>query len=267
MKSCIYTGQVRHRRFSPTTNEFKYSLFMLYLDLDELPKIFDKHWLWSSRKFNLAWFRRKDHYGKPAVRLDESIRQLVQKETGNRPRGPIRLLTHLRYFGYCFNPVSFYYCFNESDTHVETIVAEVSNTPWKEQHCYVLSERGNEGNRRNKRYRFDKEFHVSPFMQMNIKYDWRFLQPTDRLTVHMENLHKDSQGNAKVFDATMVMQRKAISTISLAKTLLQFPFMTGKVVAGIYYQALKLWIKKTPFYEHPKHKYEALKNQPTVKES
>ena len=267
MKSCIYTGQVRHRRFSPTSHEFKYSLFMMYLDLDELPRLFDKHWLWSSRRFSLAWFRREDHFGKPAVRLDESIRQLVQRETGDRPKGPIRLLTHLRYFGYCFNPVSFYYCFDETDSNVETIVAEVNNTPWNEQHCYVLSSKRNEGNTRNKRYRFDKQFHVSPFMEMNIKYDWRFLEPDNQLNVHMENHQKDSNGNSKVFDATLVMKRHSITGFSLAKTLFSFPFMTGKVIVGIYYQALKMWIKKFPFYIHPKHEIQQIKHQPTVKES
>ena len=171
MKSCIYTGQVRHRRFEPTHHMFSYKLFMMYVDLAELPKLFNRRWFWSNNKFSLAWFRREDHFGKHGVKLDESIRQLVQKETGKRPRGPVRLLTHFRYFGFCFNPVSFYYCFDEADAHVETIVAEVNNTPWNDQHCYVLSENKNEGNTRNKRYRFGKDFHVSPFMDMNIDYD------------------------------------------------------------------------------------------------
>jgi DUF1365 family protein len=244
---------------------------MMYVDLAELPALFDKRWLWSSRKFSLAWFRREDHYGKPGVTLDESIRQLVQKETGNRPAGPIRLLTHFRYFGYCFNPVSFYYCFDEKDTRVETIVAEVNNTPWNEQHCYVLGDRQNKGTGRNKRYQFEKIFHVSPFMQMDIEYNWRFVQPGARLNVHMENHQADSDGNNKVFDATMIMNRKPITGLNLAKILIRFPFMTGKIIAGIYYQALKLWLKKFPFYTHPElypeQQPEQLKSQPVVKQS
>ncbi len=267
MKSCIYTGQVRHRRFAPTQHEFSYDLFMMYVDLAELPGIFQKRWFWSTNRFSLAWFRREDHYGKPAVRLDESIRQLVQKETGYRPLGPIRLLTHFRYFGYGFNPVSFYYCFDKDDNHVETIVAEVNNTPWNEQHCYVLSEKRNECNIRNKRYRFDKDFHVSPFMEMNINYDWRFIQPDERLNVHMENILTDSDNNKKIFDATLVMKRQPITSFTLARTLVRFPFMTGKIIAGIYYQALKLWLKKAPFYSHPKHNTEQLKSQTMVKGS
>ena len=267
MKSCIYTGQVRHRRFAPRDHEFRYRLFMMYVDLAELPLLFDKHWFWSSKNFALAWFRREDHYGKPGVRLNESIRQLVQKETGNRPRGPIRLLTHFRYFGYCFNPVSFYYCFDEADTQVETIVAEINNTPWGEQHCYVLPDRRNTGNRRHKRFKFGKDFHVSPFMAMDIDYDWRFTQPGEHLNIHMENYRTSADTPKKIFDATMVMHKRPLTALNLAKTLTVFPFMTGKVIAGIYYQALKLWLKKIPFYPHPRHSLGELKTQPTVEES
>ena len=146
-------------------------------------------------------------------------------------------------------------------------MAEVNNTPWNEQHCYVLNETRNEGNNRNKRYRFGKDFHVSPFMDMNINYDWRFIQPDDLLNVHMENLQIDSEGNKKVFDATLVMKRQPITSFNLTKTLVKFPFMTGKVIAGIYFQALKLWIKKVPFNSHPKHTIKQFKPQPMVKES
>ena len=244
MKSCIYEGRVRHRRFTPVENGFSYSLFMLYLDLAELPALFDRHWLWSARRFNLAWFRRTDHMGDPAVPLATAVRDLVQAETGRRPAGPIRLLTHLRYFGYGFNPVSFYYCFDEQDRRVETIVAEVNNTPWGERHCYVLDERINEGHGRNKRYRFDKRFHVSPFMEMALDYDWRFNTPANRLAVHMANL----KNGARLFDATLTLERKALG----APVLAMHPFMTGKVIAMIYWQALKLWWKRAPFHTHPK---------------
>ena len=138
MRSCIYRGHVRHRRFTPVEHAFRYPLFMMYLDLDELPHVLDVHPLWSARRPAPAWFRRRDYHGDAAVPLDEAVRATVAEQTGSRPRGPIRLLTHLRYFGYCFNPVSFYYCFDEEDRRVETIVAEVNNTPWGERHCYVL---------------------------------------------------------------------------------------------------------------------------------
>ena len=165
MKSAIYFGRVRHRRMAPVLHEFSYRMFMLYLDLSELPRLFDRRWLWSARGPALARFRREDHFGDPAVPLADSVRDLVARETGVRPAGPIRLLTHLRYFGHVFNPVSFYYCFDKDDSRVETIVAEVNNTPWGEQHCYVLPQSMNAGQAGHGRYFPEKVMHVSPFME------------------------------------------------------------------------------------------------------
>ncbi len=250
MKSCIYEGQVRHRRFTPRSHQFSYRLFLLYLDLDELPDLFDRHWFWSARQPNLAWFRREDHMGDPGESLDSSVRATVQRATGTRPDGPIRLLTHLRYFGYGFNPVSFYYCYNRDDTQLQTIVAEVNNTPWGEQHCYVLPASEHIGHGRHQRYKRQKEFHVSPFMPMDIDYDWRFGLPEKRLNVHMENF----QAGDKVFDATLLLQQTPLTSANLARVLLQYPVITITVVVGIYWQALKLFLKKVPFYSHPDKK-------------
>jgi len=232
---------------APVRHEFTYRMFMLYLDLAELPQLFDRHWLWSARRPAFARFRREDHFGDPAVPLADSVRNLVARETGRRPAGPIRLLTHLRYFGHVFNPVSFYYCFDEDDSQVETIVAEVNNTPWGEQHCYVLPQSMNAGKNGHGRYFPEKVMHVSPFMQMDIDYDWRFKPPGDTLTVHMENAR---QGR-KIFDATLVLERKQISGMALARALTAYPLMTVKVVAAIYWQALKLWLKGAPVHDHP----------------
>ncbi|MCW8799364.1 MAG: DUF1365 domain-containing protein, partial [Desulfobacter sp.] len=124
MNSCIYEGQVRHRRFSPRSHQFSYRLYLLYLDLEELPELFDRYWLWSARRPNLAWFRRKDYMGDSSVPLDTTIRKTIHNATGIQPEGPIRLLTQLRYFGYGFNPVSFYYCYDREDKQLQTIVAE-----------------------------------------------------------------------------------------------------------------------------------------------
>ena len=138
IKSAIYEGSVRHRRFIPRPNMFQYRLFFMFLDLKELPTLFDIHPLWSYQRWNVAFFRRKDHFGDPSVPLDTAVRDLIQTNLGNRPVGPIRMLTHLRYFGYCFNPASFYYCYDDSDIRVETIVVEIHNTPWGERHCYLV---------------------------------------------------------------------------------------------------------------------------------
>ena len=143
MNSCIYTGTVRHRRVNPVPHAFTYRLFMMYLDLGELPAVFQQRWLWSVDRPNVASFRRSDHVGDPGTPLEGSIRALVAERTGQTPDGPIRLLTHCRYFGYVFNPVSFFFCYDGSGEHVEAIVAEITNTPWGERHCYVLGERDN----------------------------------------------------------------------------------------------------------------------------
>jgi DUF1365 family protein len=247
MKSAIYFGRVRHRRMAPVQHEFSYRMFMLYLDLAELPQLFSGRWLWSARRAALARFRREDHFGDPRVPLDDSVRELVARETGQRPAGPIRLLTHLRYFGHVFNPVSFYYCFDEDDRRVETIVAEVNNTPWGEQHCYVLPQSMNAGQGGHGRYFPKKVMHVSPFMEMDVAYDWRFNAPGDALSVHMENARE----GRKVFDATLLLSREEITGGSLARALARFPLMTVKVVAAIYWQALRLWLKGTPLHDHP----------------
>jgi len=231
----------------PTGHEFAYRLFMMYLDLAELDKVFEGRWLWSVRRPALARFRREHHLGDASMPLDTAVRELVETKTGKRPEGPIRLLTNLSYFGYCFNPVSFYYCFDAAGERLETIVAEVNNTPWGERHCYVLGEVMNQGKGAHKRYAPAKQMHVSPFMPMDIAYDWRFSTPAQTLNVHMENARR----NEKIFDATLELERREIGGGSLAQVLIAYPFMTLKVILAIHWQALRLWLKRVPVYDHP----------------
>lgn len=243
--SGIYRGTIRHRRFRPRHHAFSYRLFMMYLDLAELEGIFKGRWLWSARGPALAWFRREDHLGDPRRPLDDCVRDLVVQETGRRPQGPIRLLTHLRYFGYCFNPISIYYCFDEADERIETLVAEVTNTPWGERRCYVLNNPAITGD--VYRYRFAKEMHVSPFMPMDLDYDWRCHQPGKRLAVHMDVLRQEE----KLFDATLALAHQPITGPALAGILVRHPVMTLKVIAAIHWQALRLWLKRIPVCAHP----------------
>jgi len=230
---------------------FQYRLFFMFLDLTELPNLFDIHPLWSIERFNLACFRRRDHFGDPELPLEQAVADLVEAHLGDRPAGPIRLLTHLRYFGHCFNPASFFYCYDPSDTRVETIVVEIHNTPWGERYCYVLGAEKNEHPVEYwRRHQFAKSFHVSPFIDMNIHYDWRFRLPDKSLQVHMI----DYQGGEKLFDASLALQRRQINRGSLTGIIFRYPMMTGKVISMIYWQSLRLALKKTPFYTHPKKK-------------
>jgi DUF1365 family protein len=252
MESCIYEGRVRHTRTTPAVHRFSYRLFMMYLDLDELPSLFEKRWLWSASRPALARFRREDHLGPKDLPLADAVRDLVEAETGKRPAGSIRLLTNLAYFGYRFNPVSFYYCFSADGETVETIIAEVNNTPWGEQDTYVLPCGATDAKSPTWRFTPLKMMHVSPFIPMDVDYDWVLAQPQDRLSVYMAN----SKDGKRFCDAAMMMRRTEIGATSLASVLVRFPLQTVKIIFAIHWQALRLWLKRCPVYVHPNKKSE-----------
>jgi DUF1365 family protein len=247
MKSCIYTGHVGHSRYEPVENRFRYSLFMMYLDLAELDQWFQRRIFWSMDRPNIAWFRRRDYLGDPDLPLDTAVRSLVKKRLDISPEGPIRMLTHLRYFGYNFNPVTFYYSFDRDDSKVETIAADITNTPWRDRHCYLLDARECIDGTNEMHFRFSKSFHVSPFMDMDMEYDWRFSEPGTTLHIQMTNYSQ----NSKLFTANLDLKRLELNGPNLARMLLSYPPMTIKVIAGIYWQALRLRIKGAKFYAHP----------------
>lgn len=247
VSSAVYEGVVRHRRHGPVAHAFSYRMVQLYLDLDELDTVFQGRWLWSTRRMAVARFCRDDYLGPAQLPLSEAVRECVRTHTGARPEGPIRLLTHPRYFGYVFNPVSFYYCFDR-DEALEAIVAEITNTPWGERHAYVLPvSSATAANLGHWHWGFAKRFHVSPFMGMARNYAWRFNEPADQIRVHMA-VHEDGR---REFDATLHLQRRPLDKTGLARALVRYPLMTAQVMAGIHWQALRLWCKGAPVHSHP----------------
>ncbi|MEM1178799.1 MAG: DUF1365 domain-containing protein [Acidobacteriota bacterium] len=249
----IYEGRLRHRRTGPKRHRFEYPLFMLWLDLDRLEGLFRGLRWASTKRFAPIRYRREDYFGDPERPLADCVRDVVEQKVGRRPEGPIRILTHLRTWGYAFNPVSFYYCFTPDESSLEAIVAEVHNTPWDERYCYVLD--NPQDNRRGIRsYGLRKAFHVSPFMPMDIDYTWNFshpLTPGDdghSLFVHMVN----EREGGRVFDATLRLERSAaLSDRALRSVLLRHPLLPIRIMLWIYGHAAVLWLKKTPFFSHP----------------
>jgi hypothetical protein len=245
--SALYRGFVSHRRHAGVAHRFRARLCMLYLDLDELPDLLPGRWLWSATRTALVRFDRRDHLGDPCVPLGSAVRDLVQERTGHRPEGPIRLLTQPRWLGYVFNPISVYYCFARDGRTLDAVVAEVTNTPWKERHCYVLDGGTATSDGRELRAECAKRLHVSPFLPMDLVHEFRVGVPGERLRLAID----DRRGSERAFSARLELERHELSRRALAGALVRYPFMTGQIVASIYWQALRLWWKGARFHAHP----------------
>jgi DUF1365 family protein len=245
--TCFYEGVVEHRRRLPVEHHFRQRVFMLYLDLAEVDDIFSGSLLWSATRPAWAWFRRKDYLGDPAQPLDVAVRQHIADAGVAAPEGPIRLLTHLRFAGVWFNPISLYYCF-DVDEELAVVVAEVTNTPWGERRAYVLDARG-DGSRQSRRGAFGKEMHVSPFLPMDIEYRWALTVPSETLGVAIACW----RGDDLLLDTGLSLRRRPFDAASRRRLLLRHPAMSVAVLRGIYWQALRLWAKGARYHPHPRH--------------
>ena len=245
--NALYVGAVTHRRLGPRPHAFAYPIFQVFLDLGEVERAFPEGLLWSLRRPALAGFRRRDYLGDPDLPLDEAVRRLVEERTGWRPMGSVCFLGHVRTWGHYFSPVNFYYCFDQGADLPAAIVAEVVNTPWGERHCYVLRQPAHRIRPPWSEFRLTKAFHVSPFLPMDLDYRWCFTPPGATLGVRMESY----RGGEKVFEAGMWLTRREATGRALARALLRYSPQTLKVLGWIYFQAFRLWLKRTPFFVHP----------------
>lgn len=255
MESAIYSGTVRHRRFEPVAHEFTYPLFMAFLDIDRIPELMKASPFTSYERFNWASYRERDHFGDAKLPLRARLEADAAREGIVLPDGPIFLLTHLRYLGYNFNPISIYYCYAR-DGRLDIMLAEVNST-FGETHNYWLSAANREDQPNARVYRSAKKMHVSPFMPMELDYRFVLPAPGEDLIAHMNTMAGDHSG----FDATLSLRRKPWNAASIRSALVRFPWVTAKVIAAIHWEALKLYLKKVPVFTHPARRMEAKHEQ------
>lgn len=246
IRSRLYRGRVQHHRLAPREHRFAYGVAFLGLDLDEAPTLLARHSWFGFRRPAPMRFHRGDYFGDPQRSLADTVRAEVQRLAGMALDGPIELVTTLRTAGYAFNPVSFYLC-RDHGGDLRCILAEITNTPWRERCVYVLPESQRVDGGASWRFAFDKRFHISPFMPMHQRYEWSFRCEGGRLGIHMRNL----QGGDLRFTATMGLRAEAWSHAALTRHALAMPLAPIQIVARIYRQALALWLKRIPVFDHP----------------
>jgi uncharacterized protein len=246
--SAVYTGEVRHRRLRPIDHGFTYRLAMMFLRLDEVDEVLARHRLWSRRRWHPVRYRRADYLGDPRQDLAESVKDIVAAELGFRPEGPVALLAHLRTFGWCFNPLAAYYCYDATGTRVQAQILSVTNAPWGERIEYVVDTRSSPTAWTG---HFAKAMHVSPFMGMGQRYRLEASAPDEDLQLHVAN----EEDGRTVFVADLDLERRPADRAGLARVLWRHPLMTLRVSLAIHIQALRLWRKGVPYVRHPDRRH------------
>jgi DUF1365 family protein len=237
----VYVGSLRHRRTAPVAHEFTYPLFMVLLDIDRIPELMAASSVTSYNRWNWASYHEADHFGDPRQPLRSRLEDDARRNGLSVPDGRIFLLTHLRYLGYCFNPVSFFFCYDQGGT-LRLVLAEVNNT-FGGAHNYWL-EPSAHSDTGPFRAAASKALYVSPFMPADVQYGFRFTAPLESLTVHI-TADQTRQGSESPhqLDATLRLARRPWSPRALRLALLRYPAMTATVMAGIHWEALRLWWK------------------------
>ncbi len=242
MHSSLYVGRISHHRRIPKDHRFSYRFFMWFLDLDKIDRLPSFGWWFSTTRRALSRFHRPDYHGSPDTSLAVAIRERMQELTGQPVEGKVFGLLNLRTAGIYFSPVNFYYGY-DGQGRCSHFLAEVSNIPWNERHQYAhyIGE---------DRLRPDhpKQFHVSPFNPLNQHYHWELTVPAEQLLVKIGV--DDERG--RIFTAKLELARRPLELRTIRGELLRKPAMTLFIVAGIYWQALRLFLKGVPYVPYRK---------------